>query len=75
MKSTRPTASAPPATGGFGLPARVAEPTTTATRARKTPTTGTDRRRWPRRGSGPVSSLPGISTMIANTKSTAMAPA
>ena len=29
----------------------------------------------PRRGSGPVSSLPGISTMMAKTKSTAMAPA
>ena len=37
--------------------------------------TGTASRRCRRSGSGPVSSLPGISTMIAKTKSTMMAPA
>src|SRR6266540_3007336 len=47
----------------------------TPTRARRRPATGTASRRCGRSGSGPVSSRPGISTMMAKTKRMAMAPA
>src|SRR5258705_13707150 len=60
-----------PAAGGPAWKAperRMSRPSSSST-----PVRGTASQRWACSGSGPVSSLPGMSTMIANTKSTAMA--
>ena len=62
------------ATAG-ATPLNSAERSITARRTSRSPATGTASRRCERSLSGPVSSLPGIKTMIAKTKRTAMAPA
>ena len=65
-----------PSGAGAGDPApRVPTTTTAASSASSAAPTGSATIRYERRGSGPVSSLPGISTKIAKRNSTMMAPA